>query len=68
MCSASSNGDASIWDLDNKRLFHIIQPAHEGNIVNAEFLNGQPILLTVGADNAAKVCFEQLYLIQAMDL
>ena len=54
MCTTSQTGEASIWDLDNKRLFQVIQ-AHSGSIITAEFLNGQPILLTVGADNATKV-------------
>ena len=57
MCSTNSNGDASIWDLDNKRLFHVLKGAHDGSIINAEFLNGQPILLTVGADNSVKVIY-----------
>ncbi|CAG8530923.1 7158_t:CDS:2, partial [Racocetra fulgida] len=47
-------GDIALWNLDEKRLSHIIKGAHDGLIPSIQFLNGQPILLTSGADNSIK--------------
>ncbi|KAJ3223138.1 hypothetical protein HK099_001485 [Clydaea vesicula] len=54
MCSANMNGDVAIWDLDSKTLFHVIKGAHDGLIMSAQFINGQPLLVTGGGDNAVK--------------
>ncbi|RIB16195.1 Utp21 specific WD40 associated putative domain-containing protein [Gigaspora rosea] len=54
MAAANMYGDITLWNLDEKRLLHIIKGAHEGLIPSIQFLNGQPILLTSGADNSIK--------------
>ncbi|CAG8520768.1 16389_t:CDS:10 [Dentiscutata erythropus] len=54
MATANMYGDITLWNLDEKRLSHIIKGAHEGLIPSIQFLNGQPILLTSGADNSIK--------------
>ncbi|CAG8647186.1 26118_t:CDS:10 [Gigaspora margarita] len=54
MAAANMYGDITLWNLDEKRLSHIIKGAHEGLIPSIQFLNGQPILLTSGADNSIK--------------
>jgi U3 small nucleolar RNA-associated protein 21 len=55
MASASLHGDIAIWDMDKKRLFHMLKGAHDSLVVSAEFLNGQPLMITAGSDNSVKV-------------
>lgn len=55
MATANMYGDIALWDLENRRLFHMMKGAHDGSIMSAHFLNGQPILITGGADNSVKV-------------
>ncbi|KAJ1995289.1 rRNA-processing protein utp21 [Coemansia spiralis] len=54
MASASADGDVALWDLDNKRLMHVLQGAHDSHIQSIDFLVGQPVLLTSSADNSVK--------------
>ncbi|KAL1914934.1 uncharacterized protein VTP21DRAFT_7850 [Calcarisporiella thermophila] len=54
MASANAYGDISLWDLDKRRLVHVMKGAHDGLIASVQFLNGQPILLSSGADNSVK--------------
>ncbi|CAG8562427.1 22829_t:CDS:10, partial [Racocetra persica] len=51
-CVTSITFRTALWNLDEKRLSHIIKGAHDGLIPSIQFLNGQPILLTSGADNS----------------
>lgn len=55
MASSNMYGDIALWDLDKQKLSHIIIGAHDGLIPSIKFLNGQPILVTSGADNSVKV-------------
>ncbi len=57
MATTNVNGTITIWDLANKRMFHEMVSAHDGAISSCFFLNGQPILLTIGADNSVKVIY-----------
>ncbi|KAL7754136.1 rRNA-processing protein utp21 [Sorochytrium milnesiophthora] len=52
MATAGMDGDIAIWDLEKRRLLHNMKNVHEGTIPSIEFLVGQPILVTSGADNA----------------
>ncbi|KNE54973.1 hypothetical protein AMAG_00911 [Allomyces macrogynus ATCC 38327] len=54
MATANHQGDIAIWDLANRRLMHQVKGAHAGLIPSMQFLAGQPVLLTSGADNAIK--------------
>ncbi|KAJ1921187.1 rRNA-processing protein utp21 [Mycoemilia scoparia] len=54
MATASAEGDISIWDLDERRLIHVMRGAHDGLIPSIDFLSKQPILISSGADNAIK--------------
>ncbi|ORZ39490.1 Utp21 specific WD40 associated putative domain-domain-containing protein [Catenaria anguillulae PL171] len=54
MASANQSGDIAIWDLEKRRLIHNVKGAHEGTIPSIQFLLGQPVLVTSGADNAIK--------------
>ncbi|KAG0238082.1 hypothetical protein BGW42_007636 [Actinomortierella wolfii] len=54
MASANMYGDIALWDLDRQKILHVMKGAHDGTIPSIQFLNGQPILLSSGADNAVK--------------
>ncbi|KAJ1802997.1 rRNA-processing protein utp21, partial [Coemansia sp. RSA 2598] len=54
MATANSEGDVALWDLNNKRLLHVLQGAHDSNIPAIDFLSGQPLLVTSSADNSIK--------------
>ncbi|CAG8566492.1 3528_t:CDS:10 [Paraglomus brasilianum] len=54
MASANMSGDITLWDLDKRKLHHLMKGAHDGMIPSIQFFNGQPILITSGTDNAIK--------------
>ncbi|KAG0284216.1 hypothetical protein BGZ96_011385 [Linnemannia gamsii] len=54
MASANMYGDIALWDLDRQKILHVMKGAHDGSIPSIQFLNGQPILMSSGADNAVK--------------
>ncbi|KAL0092025.1 Utp21 specific WD40 associated putative domain-containing protein [Phycomyces blakesleeanus] len=54
MATANMHGDVALWDLNTRRLVHKMKGAHSGSISSVAFLNGQPVLVTAGADNAVK--------------
>ncbi|KAJ2765213.1 rRNA-processing protein utp21, partial [Coemansia linderi] len=54
MATSNAEGDVALWDLNNKRLLHVLQGAHDSTIPSIEFLAGQPLLLTSSADNSIK--------------
>ncbi|KAJ3041212.1 hypothetical protein HDV00_009750 [Rhizophlyctis rosea] len=54
MATASMHGDIALWDLDERKLSHIMKEAHDGAVHTMQFYNGQPILMTAGSDNSLK--------------
>ncbi|KAG6332366.1 hypothetical protein ID866_6722 [Astraeus odoratus] len=55
LVSASSLGHLAIWDLNSGgRLLHLVRGAHDASIASAEWVPGQPILITSGEDNSIK--------------
>ncbi|KAI7834490.1 Utp21 specific WD40 associated putative domain-containing protein [Kickxella alabastrina] len=54
MATANAEGDVALWDLNNKRLLHVLQGAHDSSIPSIDFLTGQPMLVTSSADNSIK--------------
>ncbi|KAF9940858.1 hypothetical protein BGZ65_005881 [Modicella reniformis] len=54
MASANMYGDIALWDLDRQKVLHVMKGAHDGTIPSIQFLNGQPILMSSGADNSVK--------------
>ncbi|KAI7823322.1 Utp21 specific WD40 associated putative domain-containing protein [Gamsiella multidivaricata] len=54
MATANMYGDIALWDLDRQKVLHVMKGAHDGTIPSIQFLNGQPILMTSGADNSVK--------------
>jgi U3 small nucleolar RNA-associated protein 21 len=55
MATANATGDIALWDLDQHRLVHLMNDAHDRSISSIQFLANQPILVTSGADNSVKV-------------
>jgi U3 small nucleolar RNA-associated protein 21 len=56
LASANSAGHVALWDLnEGGKLLHIVRGAHDGAISALEWVPGQPVLITSGADNAVKV-------------
>ncbi|KAJ1941755.1 rRNA-processing protein utp21, partial [Linderina macrospora] len=54
MATANGDGDVALWDLNSKRLVHVMQGAHDGSVPSIDFLAGQPVLVTSSADNSIK--------------
>jgi U3 small nucleolar RNA-associated protein 21 len=55
LVSACSTGHLAVWDLNSGgRLLHMIRGAHDGPITSAEWIPGQPVLVTAGEDNSVK--------------
>ncbi|KAG0225327.1 Utp21 specific WD40 associated putative domain-containing protein [Mortierella sp. GBAus27b] len=54
MASANMYGDIALWDLDRQKVLHVMKGAHDETIPSIQFLNGQPILMSSGADNSIK--------------
>jgi U3 small nucleolar RNA-associated protein 21 len=53
--ATSDRGHVALWQLDAGALQAQIEFAHEGKVQSAHFLQGEPILLTTGSDNALKM-------------
>ncbi|KAM9933187.1 hypothetical protein OXX80_007191 [Metschnikowia pulcherrima] len=54
MVASLSSGDLFFWDLAKRARAHVYRACHAdstGGVANVRFLNGQPILVTNGADN-----------------
>lgn len=52
-----TNGDLYFFDLEKRSRVHTLHNAHKeiyGGVSNVKFLNGQPIVVTNGADNQLK--------------
>lgn len=55
MASASPQGHIAFWDLERRQLVAQQRDAHRTAVAAATFLQGEPLLVTNGADNAIKV-------------
>uniref|UniRef100_A0A7S0D1C2 Small-subunit processome Utp21 domain-containing protein n=1 Tax=Amorphochlora amoebiformis TaxID=1561963 RepID=A0A7S0D1C2_9EUKA len=55
LISASSEGQIAVWDIKERQLAYILEEAHDGAIISATFVPGEPILITAGVDNSLKV-------------
>jgi U3 small nucleolar RNA-associated protein 21 len=55
LASGSSNGGVYIWSLEDERLISSMPQAHDSQVCTCTFLQGEPILLTSGGDNAVKM-------------
>eukprot|EP00917_Polyrhabdina_sp_WS-2016_P032788 GHVP01069841.1.p1 GENE.GHVP01069841.1~~GHVP01069841.1.p1 ORF type:complete len:891 (+),score=161.88 GHVP01069841.1:22-2673(+) len=57
LASTTENGLIALWDLENQTLSSMVETAHLGRIVKAEFIKNEPLLLTSGDDNSL-VCWQ----------
>lgn len=49
-------GHITLWDLSaGGRLLHIVRGAHDAAVTAVEWIPGQPVLVSSGADNSVKV-------------
>lgn len=66
LVSSSSHGHLYTWKIGggvkegtfqskSSKLINTIKRAHEGKVLSAQFLFGEPLLVTAGTDNAVKV-------------
>jgi len=51
LVSGSVRGQITVWDLESKSMVQQVQ-SHEGPVLNSSFIEGQPLLLSSGHDNA----------------
>lgn len=53
---ANSGGGSNlaVWDLQNKRIHHVVYHAHDRSTSALHFIPGEPILISNGADNAIR--------------
>ena len=55
MATGSENGLIAVWDLGKRRLHSLMRGAHgESRISSLHFLHNEPVLVSVGADNAVR--------------
>ncbi|XP_040053299.1 WD repeat-containing protein 36 [Gasterosteus aculeatus] len=55
VASGSPQGHIAFWDLERRQLLTQHRHAHRTAVAAATFLQGEPLLITNGADNAIKV-------------
>ncbi|KAI8868541.1 YVTN repeat-like/Quino protein amine dehydrogenase [Ramicandelaber brevisporus] len=54
MATANASGDIVLWDLEKRKSVQVMTLAHEAMIPSIQFLVGQPVLVSSGADNSIK--------------
>ena len=55
MATGSMSGAIVVWELGSRRLATKIHAAHAGPITALHFLPREPLLLSLGADNAVRI-------------
>lgn len=55
LLSGSVQGQLAVWDLNKKALVDTISEVHQGGVTAMQFLAGEPLLVTSGADNSLKM-------------
>ncbi|KAL7988865.1 hypothetical protein Chor_007784 [Crotalus horridus] len=55
LAAGSPIGHIGLWDLEEKKLLGQMRDAHSTAISGASFVQGEPLLITNGADNAIRV-------------
>uniref|UniRef100_A0A8R1TR68 Small-subunit processome Utp21 domain-containing protein n=1 Tax=Onchocerca volvulus TaxID=6282 RepID=A0A8R1TR68_ONCVO len=54
MTTASENGTLAIWNLNKRSLLGQLPNAHHGSITGIYYVNGEPLMVSAGTDNALK--------------
>jgi U3 small nucleolar RNA-associated protein 21 len=55
LAAGCSSGEISFWDLNEQKLLNILNQAHEDSLISLHFIEGEPLLVSSGADNCIKV-------------
>jgi U3 small nucleolar RNA-associated protein 21 len=55
MATGSDSGLIAIWDLGKRRLHSLLRGAHTARVTSLHFLHNEPVLVSVGADNALRM-------------
>mmetsp|Transcript_43139 Transcript_43139/g.105513 ORF Transcript_43139/g.105513 Transcript_43139/m.105513 type:complete len:346 (+) Transcript_43139:125-1162(+) len=55
LASTSSGGGLHVWNLESEQLAASLPQAHTAAVCTCRFLQGEPLLITTGADNAVKM-------------
>lgn len=55
LASCSPQGHVAFWDLARRQMMSQLRHAHHSPVAGATFLQGEPLLVTNGSDNALKV-------------
>ncbi|XP_053555707.1 WD repeat-containing protein 36 [Bombina bombina] len=55
MAAGSPVGHIGLWDLEEKKLMNQMREAHSSAIAGLTFVQGEPLLITNGSDNAIRV-------------
>jgi U3 small nucleolar RNA-associated protein 21 len=54
MATANGHGSIALWDLNDRRLVHLMESAHDASIHSCFFLNGMNVMVTASNDNSIK--------------
>ncbi|BFZ56439.1 rRNA-processing protein utp21 [Savitreella phatthalungensis] len=54
LATASPSGDIAFWDLAKRRISYLHRGAHSGAVTHVHYLQGQPLCMSSGTDNAVK--------------
>ncbi|KAJ1990888.1 DNA-directed DNA polymerase alpha catalytic subunit pol1 [Dimargaris cristalligena] len=54
MVTGDENGNITVWDLANKRLFYQLDRAHGSAVSSLYFMPGEPLLISNSGDNSIK--------------
>lgn len=60
MAAGSPVGHIGLWDLEEKKLQGQMRGAHSTAISGMTFVQGEPLLITNGSDNAIRVSYMAL--------
>eukprot|EP00741_Cyanophora_paradoxa_P021294 tig00021348_g20554.t1 len=55
LATGTTAGGVHLWDLEKRRLLASMKECHDAAVACVRFLNGEPVLLTSGADNALRM-------------
>ena len=54
MATSNDQGEIAFWDLEKSKVITVLRTAHAGSVSSISYLNGQPILISTGTDNAVR--------------
>lgn len=54
LAAGGSAGVVTVWNLDERRLEHVIKDAHDGALLQLFFFPGEPVLMSSATDNSGE--------------